>query len=87
MKKAVFINFIPPVVYIMLIVLLRLGYLTSNSRVFIAEYASGLLVLQAIACITGIVICKNLKYSILFLILAIMFAVFLFRTAEGFNPV
>jgi len=87
MKKAIFINALLPVFYLILYGMLQYADLSARIRVFVAEYASGLLILQLIACIIGVIICKRLSIRILLCLILILFTIFLFKTVEGFNPV
>lgn len=87
MKKAIFINALLPVIYIILFVMLKYADLSTRIRVFVAEYASGLLILQLISCIICIIICKKLSVRILLCSTLVFFAILLFKTVEGFNPV
>jgi uncharacterized membrane protein YoaK (UPF0700 family) len=87
MKKAIFINALLPLLYFILFVMLEYEHLSTTIRVFVAEYASGLLILQLISCIIGIIICKNLSVRILLCSTLVFFVILLFKTVEGFNPV
>lgn len=87
MWKAIILNAVSPVLYIVLYLLLEYDKIFGGTRVFIAEYASGLLIVQLITCGIGFGLCKNRPIRILLVLVLILFAIFLFKTVEGFNPV
>ena len=86
MKKAIILNAVFPLLYIILYLMLRYDNIFGGTRVFIAEYASGLLIAQLITCVIGFWMCKKRVIKIILIAILILFIIFLFKTVEGFNP-
>ncbi len=86
MWKAISINLISPIVYLVLWLLPRNSGFIDHHKLFIAEYGQGLIIVQLIACIVGCVICRIRILQAVFFLLLIFFAIILFSTIEKFNP-
>lgn len=87
MYKVILINSIIPIIYFILIILMRLDLIRGNTRVLIAEYGAGLLIIQLIISILVMIRTSNKTEKAFVIFIFILFSVALFKTIEKFNPV
>ena len=86
MWKAVSINLIAPIVYLVLWLLPRNSGFVDHHKLFIAEYGQALIIVQFVACVIGCLIYRIRPLQIFLILLMIFFGLVLFYTIGKFNP-
>ncbi|MEN9598567.1 MAG: hypothetical protein RL596_878 [Bacteroidota bacterium] len=85
-KLIILFNLIIPVGYIALLLLPRKGDFFNNNRLFIAEYGSGLIILQLLVFAIGCLLYRKRVIQVIFLSILLVFGILLFSTVSEFNP-
>jgi|GEM_PF-2881401 len=86
MKKAILINIIIPVIYLLFFLLLSLEKLTHKTRYFVAENSSALLVVQLLISVVAFFAFKGSRVRVAIVGLYLVFLAFWYATAGSFNP-
>ena len=86
MKRAILINIIIPVIYLFIFLMLSLEKLTHETRYFVAENSSALLVVQLLISVLTFFIFKVRRVRVAIVSLYLVFIAFWYATAKGFNP-
>lgn len=86
MKNFFLLNFIIPLTYLILYVLLIWQKLGHEARFFIAENSSALIIIQLIISAICIFIFQGRRLKFIVIVSYIIFFVFWYLTAGSFNP-
>jgi hypothetical protein len=86
MWKAISINLIAPIVYLILWLLPRNSGFIDHNKLFIAEFGQGLIIVQFVAFVIGCVLCRKRLLQVALFLLLILFGAVLFSTIGKFNP-
>jgi len=86
MWKAVSINLVAPIVYLVLLLLPRNSGFIDHHKLFIAEYGHGLILVQLVACVIGCLICRIKLLQLILILFLIFFGLAMFNTIGKFNP-
>ena len=86
MKKSVLINIALPITYVVLYLLLVWQKLGHETRYFIAENSSALIVIQLIISGVNFFVFKSWRVKVAIVVLYLVFVIFWYATAGNFNP-